>query len=200
MSRDQLHVSVWAAAAIFVVAVGIVRPRRFHWTALTSILLFAALNTGAGVYVLNHYSDPRWSEVASTQLSAPSLAETPLVGQFMGPLDSALKAVVTGVNDFMSFKAALPVALDFLGAAGWALLISFPVGVLVAAINFVVGKRRTAGFEKYRATVDLLKDEVEKLKLHIQGTPGSADLLGLTEQETQSILSSTQTSPTTRLP
>ncbi len=79
------------------------------------VLLFAALNAGAGIYVLNHFGDSRWSPGSEPPLSAPSFSGTPVVGQFLGPLDSALNGVVGGVNDFLAFKHALPVALDFLG-------------------------------------------------------------------------------------
>lgn len=67
----------------------------------------------------------------------------------------------------MAFKQALPIALDFLAAAGWALLLSFPLAILAAGISFAAARRRTADFEKYRATVDLLKDELEQVKRQI---------------------------------
>jgi hypothetical protein len=132
---------------------------------LGAVLLFAALNAGAGIYVLNHVGDPRWSP--GEPLSAPSFSGTPMVGQFLGPLDSALNAVVGGVNEFLAFKQALPVALDFLAASGWALLLSFPLGILATVISYVMDRRRMADFEAYRATVDLLKDELEQVKRQI---------------------------------
>ncbi|MCG2620809.1 hypothetical protein LVY72_02650 [Arthrobacter sp. I2-34] len=58
-------------------------------------------------------------------------------------------------------------ALDFLAASGWALLVSFPLAILAAGIRYTVARRRTADFEKYRATVDLLKDELEQVKRQI---------------------------------
>ena len=57
----------------------------------------------------------------------PSFSGTPVIGQFLGPLDSALNGVVGGVNEFLAFKQALPVALDFFASSGWALLVSFPL-------------------------------------------------------------------------
>ncbi len=71
------------------------------------------------------------------------------------------------MNEFLAFKQALPVALDFLAASGWALLVLFPLAVLAAGISFAAARRRTADFEKYRATVDLLKDELEQVKWQI---------------------------------
>ncbi|MFE4833936.1 hypothetical protein ACFRAU_04545 [Arthrobacter sp. NPDC056691] len=133
---------------------------------LGAVLLFAALNAGAGIYVLNHVGDPRWSD-GEPPLSAPSFSGTPMVGQFLGPLDSALNSVVGGVNAFLAFKQALPIALGFLGTSGWALMVSFPLGILATVITYVMDRRRAADFEKYRATVDQLKVELEQVKRQI---------------------------------
>ncbi|WP_051420893.1 hypothetical protein [Paenarthrobacter nicotinovorans] len=168
VSPDQLPVFIWVATAVFVIAGGIFQPRRFHWTALGAVVGFAALNAVAGLYVLNHYADPRWSSQAVSRLSAPSLADTPLGGQFMGPLDSALVSVVTGVSEFLAFKEALPVALDFMATAGWALLVSFPVAVITVSVSFMLARRCAASFEKYKVAVDVLKVELEALKRQIE--------------------------------
>lgn len=166
ISRDELSIFSWVAATVFALAVGVWRPRRFHWTVLGSVLLFAALNAGAGIYVLNHVGDPRWS-AGEPPLSAPSFSGTPMVGQFLGPLDDSLNAVVGGVNAFLAFKQALPIALGFLGTSGWALLVSFPLGLLATVISYILERRRKADFEKYRATVDQLKVELEQVKRQI---------------------------------
>lgn len=177
ISRDQLGIFTWVAAAVFALAVGVWRPRRLHWTVLGAVLLFAALNAGAGIYVLNRVGDPRWS-AGEQPLSAPSFAGTPMVGQFLGPLDSALNAVVGGVNAFLAFKQALPIALGFLGTSGWALLVSFPLGILATVVSYVVERRRKADFDKYRATVDQLKIELEQIKRQISsGTSVGTALL-----------------------
>lgn len=89
------------------------------------------------------------------------------MGQFLEPLDSARNGVVGGVNEFLAFKQALPVAMDFLAASGWALLVTFPLAILAAGISFAAARRRTADFKKYRATVDLLQDELEQVKRQI---------------------------------
>jgi len=167
MSRDELSIYSWVAAGVFALVAGIWRWRRLHWTALNSVLLFAALNASAGIYVLAHFGDPRWSAGAEPPLSAPSFSGTPLVGQYLGSLDSVLNSVVGGVNQFLAFKNALPVALDFLATSGWALLVSFPLAVLAGVINYIVARRRAADFKKYRATVDLLQEELEQLKRQI---------------------------------
>lgn len=167
ISSDGLRILPWVAAIAFALVAAVWRPRRSHLAALGAVLLFAALNAGAGVYVLSHVGDARWSAGGDSRLSAPSFSGTPVVGQFLGPLDSALNQVVGGVNEFLAFQQALPVALDFFAAAGWALLVSFPVAIIAVAISYAEARRRRAEFEHYRAAVDLLKGEVELLKRRI---------------------------------
>jgi hypothetical protein len=74
------------------------------------------------------------------------------------------------VNDFLAFKQALPIAMDFLALSGWALLLSFPLAVLAAVISFAMARRRSADFEKYRTKVDLLEDELEQVKRQISAS------------------------------
>lgn len=167
ISGDGLRILPRVAAIAFALVAAVWRPRRFHLAALGAVLLFAALNAGIGVYVLNHVGDARWSVRGESRLSAPSFSGIPLVGQFLGPLDSALNQVVGGVNDFLAFKQALPVALDFFAAAGWALLASFPLAIIAVAVSYAEARRRRAEFEDYRAAVDLLKGDVELLKRQI---------------------------------
>lgn len=167
MSLDALHAFTWVAPAVVALVAGVLLRRSFHWIAVGAVLLFAALNAAAGIYVLNHFSEPRWSPEGNAPLSAPSLSETPMVGEFLVPLDSALEGVVGGVNDFRAFQQALPIALDFLAASGWALLVSFPLVILAACVSFAKARRRKAEFTKYRATVDSLKDELEQVKRQI---------------------------------
>lgn len=167
ISSDGLRILPWVAAIAFALVATVLRPRRFHLTALGAVLLFAALNAGVGVYVLNHVGDARWSAGGESRLSAPSFSGTPVVGEFLGPLDSALNGVVGGVNDFLAFQQALPVALDFFAAAGWALLASFPLAIVAVAVGYGEARRRRAEFEDYRAAVDLLHGEVELLKRQI---------------------------------
>ncbi|WP_433875163.1 hypothetical protein [Sinomonas atrocyanea] len=164
MSRDDLRTWSWLLPIAFALALGFWRPRRFHWTALGAVLLFAALNAGTGIYILNHFGDQRWNTGGEQPLTAPSFSGTPIVGQFLGPLDSALNGVVGGVNEFLALKQALPVAMDFFTASGWALLASFPLAILAASVTYAQARRRRAEFEEYRATVDQLKDELAQVK------------------------------------
>ena len=167
ISRDQFHIYSWGVAAAYLLVFGILRWRSLHLTALGSVVLFAALNAGAGIYVLGHIGDSRWSAGGEPSLSAPSFSGTPVVGEYLAPLDSALQSVVGGVNEFLAFKQALPVALEFFAVSGWALLVSVPLAVIAAIISFNRARRRKADFEKYRATVDQLKIELEQVKSQI---------------------------------
>ncbi|KQQ98441.1 hypothetical protein ASF72_18540 [Arthrobacter sp. Leaf141] len=154
------------AAALLIVG-GLCNWRKIHWTALGSIFVFAAVNAGAGIYVLNHLTDARWAPEGTESLTAPSFAGTPLVGQYLGPLDSALASVMSGVNDFQTFQHALPVALGFLGTSSLALLWSFPMMIVTLVISFFVGRRERSRFRKYRSTVDRLSVELEQVKLQL---------------------------------
>ncbi|MHA7190533.1 hypothetical protein ACX80N_09620 [Arthrobacter sp. MDT2-16] len=167
MSLDVLRIFTWVVPAVVALVAGVLFRRSLHWIALGAVLLFAALNAAAGMYVLNHFSDTRWSPEGMKQLSAPSLSDTPLVGEFLVPLDSAMEGVVGGVNDFRAFQQALPVTLDFLATSGWALLVAVPVAIVAAVVSFINARRRKAEFRKYFATVDSLKDELEQIKRQI---------------------------------
>ncbi|MDQ0095022.1 hypothetical protein [Paeniglutamicibacter psychrophenolicus] len=167
LSLEQLHSYSWGIAAGVLLVLGVYRWRSLHWTVVGSVMLFAALNAGAGIYVLSTVGDSRWSAGEESSLSAPSFAETPVVGGYLVPLDSALHAVVGGVNEFMAFKQALPIALEFLATSGIALLVSFPLAIIAAIVSFIVARRHKANFEKFRATVDQLKVELEQVKFQI---------------------------------
>lgn len=164
---DQLHIYSSGIAAAFLLVFGIFFWRSLHWIAFGSVLLFAALNAAAGIYILTTVGDSRWSVGGEPSLSAPSFAGTPVVGEYLVPLDSALQSVVGEVNDFLAFKQALPVALEFLATSGLALLVSIPVAMIAAIISFFIARRRKTDFDTYRATVDQLKDELEQVKRQI---------------------------------
>ncbi|WP_149955233.1 hypothetical protein [Zafaria cholistanensis] len=167
MSLDNLRTLSWVVPTVLLLAAGLVSWRTLHWSAVGSVLLFAALNVAAGIYILNHLGDPRWSAGGEPPLSAPSFSETPMVGQFLEPLDAALNAVVGQVNAFLAFQQGLSVAMEFLAISGWALLAAFPLALLAVIISYINAQRRAADFKKYRATVDLLQEELAELKRQI---------------------------------
>lgn len=140
-------------------------PRRAHVAALGSVIVLGAANIGAGIYVLSHVGDGRWR--AGERLSDPSLTEIPVVGGFLGPLDSFLGGVADGVNGFIDFSAALPVALDFFIAAGWALFASLPMAAFALAASYRAVKRRRAEFAGYKLQLEDLRAELDGIKRHL---------------------------------
>jgi hypothetical protein len=136
-----LRILPWVAAIVFALAAGFWRPRKLHWTALASVLLFAALNAGAAIYVLNHFNDPRWSPGKDKSLSAPSFSGTPIVVSSWAPWIPLWTTWSAGCERVPRVQQALPVALEFLAASGWALLASFPLAILAAGIGFTMARR-----------------------------------------------------------
>jgi hypothetical protein len=51
-----------------------------------------------------------------------------------------MSGVADRINEFIDFRAALPVALEFSAAAGWALFISLPLAVLALIVSHRGGK------------------------------------------------------------
>lgn len=176
LNREDLSVAIWVCVSVFTVAMGIWRRRQLQWVALSSVTLFAALNAGAGIYVLRTVGDSRWAQEGTVPLSAPSLSEAPLVGQYLDPLDSALQSMVGSVNSLVAFQQALPVALDFFTKSGWALLIAIPLMLLVAVMSYRVARRRKRELNNYRATVDQLKIDLDQVKAHLETLDGAPNL------------------------
>lgn len=133
VNREWLAALTWLAALCAGVAVLLWRRRRSDLAALAAVVVFAAVNVGAGIYVLNHLADGRWGGDAHARLDPPSLSGAPVVGQFLQPLDAAMADLAGRANDFIDFQTALPVALGFFAAAGWALAVLVPVGLWAAA-------------------------------------------------------------------
>jgi hypothetical protein len=137
-------------------------PRRLQWAALGAAIVFVAASIGAGIYVLAHPNDPRWP--AGTQLSAPSLSGTPLVGEYLQPLDFLTHSVVGGVNDLRGFQQAFPVALNFFTMAGWGCLALVPLGIFALAASYVEQKRRKAEFSRYKSAVEELQQQLRDVQ------------------------------------
>ena len=102
-----------------------------------------------------------------SELDAPSLADTPVVGQFLGSLDALLVGVVDGVNEFTDFRASLPVAVDFLAAAGWALAVAVPLGLVALVVSYRDAQRRKAEFAGFSFQVEALSTELDEIKRHV---------------------------------
>ncbi|MCU1548642.1 MAG: hypothetical protein JWO29_1593 [Arthrobacter sp.] len=167
VSGEGLRTLTWISAIVSGIGLGFWRPRRLDLAALGSAVVLGMANIGAGIYVLSHLGDDRWDGAAEDRLGAPSLSDTPVVGQFLESLDTLMGGVVDGVNGFIDFRAALPVALEFFTAAGWALSLSLPLAVLALVVSFREAKRRKAEVARYTLQVEELKAELEEIKRHL---------------------------------
>jgi hypothetical protein len=166
VSTEWLKALTWITAATAGVAILLWR-RRLDQAGLAAVVVFMAASAGAGIYVLNHLGDGRWGGDQQAKLSPPPLSDTPVVGNFLEPLEGMLGGVTDGVNEFTDFQSALPVALDFLVAAGWALALSVPLALVVLAVNAREARRRTREFTAYKAQVEQLRQELEQVKRHV---------------------------------
>lgn len=167
VSIEWLRALTWIIAAVAGAALLLWRPRRPDFAVLAAIVVFMAASTGAGNYVLNHLGDGRWGGDGQPKLSPPPLSDTPVVGQFLEPLEGALGGVTDGVNEFIDFRSALPVALDFFAWAGWALALSLPVALVAMALNARAARRRNAEFAAYKADIEQLRTQLEQVKRHV---------------------------------
>ncbi|MFN3925159.1 MAG: hypothetical protein ACK4K6_16175 [Pseudarthrobacter sp.] len=167
VSTEWLRALTWIAAAAAGLAALLWRPRRPHLAGLAAVLVFMAASAGAGIYVLNHLGDGRWGGDRQSWLSPPPLSDAPMVGQFLEPLEGMLGGVADGVNEFVDFRSALPVALEFFAAAGWALALSVPLALVAMAAGARAARRRTAELTAYRAEVEQLRKELDHVKRHV---------------------------------
>ncbi|WP_171046673.1 hypothetical protein [Pseudarthrobacter sp. NamE5] len=167
VSIEWLRALTWITAVVAGAALFLWRPPRPDLALLASIVVFMAASAGAGIYVLNHLGDGRWGGDGQPKLSPPELSGTPVVGKFLEPLEGALGGVTNGVNEFVDFRSALPVALDFFAAAGWALALSVPVALAALAVNARLAGRRNAEFAAYKTEVEQLRTELEHVKRHV---------------------------------
>jgi hypothetical protein len=85
----------------------------------------------------------------------------------LGDLDPVLNGVVDGVNEFIDFRAALPVAMEYLAAAGWALVVAVPLGLLALIASYREAQRRKADFARYSLRVEELSAELQEIKRHL---------------------------------
>jgi hypothetical protein len=166
VSTEWLRALTWITAAAAGLAV-LLWWRRLDLAALAAVEAFLAASLCAGIYVLNHLGDGRWGGDQQAKLSPPPLSDTPMVGKFLEPLEGMLGGVTDGINEFGDFRSALPVALDFFAAAGWALAFSVPVAMVALAAGAKAARQRQAEFAVYQADVEQLRNELEHLKRHV---------------------------------
>lgn len=177
VSSDWLKNLTWIVALAFTAVVLLLRRfRRPDLALFAGVHVFIAASLAAGIYVLNHLGEGRWGGDKEAKLDPPSFSETPMVGQFLEPLDGTLSGVADVVNEFVDFRAAFPVALDFFVAAGWALAAAVPVGLCVLIGNAWETKRRKAEFAASRKELAQLRAELEGIKQHV-GYRSGADII-----------------------
>ncbi|MBT2566886.1 hypothetical protein J7I84_10345 [Arthrobacter sp. ISL-85] len=172
INREWLAALAWTAAVSAFAGVLVWRRRRADLAALAAVVVFMAANVGAGIYVLNHAADGRWGGDTQPKLAPPPLSGAPVVGQFLEPLDGTLAGMAGSVNDFIDFQAALPVALGFFAAAGWALAVSVPVALAAAAVQARQARRRRAELAAWQGETEKLRAELDAVKRHV----GYADI------------------------
>lgn len=68
------------------------------------------------------------------------------------------------MNEFTDFRASLPVAVEFLGAAGWALAVAVPLGLVALVVSFRDAQRRKAEFARFSLQVEQLSMELDEIK------------------------------------
>lgn len=168
VSVDWIKALTWISAIATGLLLGLWRPRRLTLAALGSVGVYMAANAGAGIYVLNHVGDPRWTSRAEDKFNAPTLTETPVVGRFLESLDALMRGVVDNINHFVDFRAALPMAMEFLVAAGWALVIFLPLALAALVGAYAETKRHQAEFLKYKLQMEELQRDFEDMKRHLR--------------------------------
>lgn len=167
VSLDWIKALTWLCAIATGLLLAFWRRRRLDLAALGSVIVYAITSAGAGIYVLNHVGDPRWSSKTEDRLGAPPLTETPVVGRYLGSLEDLIRGVADSVNQLMDFQAALPVALEFFASTGWAFAVSLPLALAALVVGHVESKRRKAEFVQYKIEVDDLKLELEEIRRHL---------------------------------
>lgn len=172
VNGEWLKNLTWIAAIVAGLLLALWRYLRPDLAALGAVLVFAAANIAAGVYVLFHLGDGRWGGDARERLVAPTLGGTPMIGQFLKPVDGLLSGLADGVNEFNDVQAALPVAAGFLASAGWAFAIAAPLCIVSLVVSFFVAQHRKAEFLRVTRQVQDLCAEVAELKRLVGATRG----------------------------
>ena len=128
---------ILAVIAGLVVGVGIyfLYFRKWYWGLASAVFTYVIVTAGAGLYVLLHINDPRWSAGKEPLLEAPKVSEAPLIGQYLEPLGDFLNSTANSINDFVAFRHALPVAQEFFTFALWGLIIFVPVMITALVMS-----------------------------------------------------------------
>lgn len=138
--------------------------KRWYWALFATVFTYMIVTAGIGVYVLMHINDARWSEGEAPLLQAPSVGNTPVIGEMMRPLDDFMRDATTSINELVSFRHALPVAQDFFALSGWALVALVPVAIMALVVSRFKSATLFLRFERLAATVQTQGAEIEALR------------------------------------
>lgn len=164
LNGDGLKNLTWIVAIAAGLLLCLRQYRRVDLAALGAVVVFAVANVAAGIYVLCHLGDGRWGGDAHERLVAPSLAGTPMIGQFLAPVDGLLSGLAEGFNEFTDIQAALPVAAGFMGTAIWASAVAVPLCIVALVVGFIVASRQKAAFKRVTADIKRLNEEIVELR------------------------------------
>lgn len=138
--------------------------KRWYWALFATVFTYMIVTAGIGVYVLMHINDARWSVGKAPLLQAPSMGNTPVIGEMMRPLDDFMRDTAMSINELVSFRHALPVAQDFFALSGWALLALIPVAIMALAVSRFKSATLFLRFERLAATVHTQGAEIAALR------------------------------------
>lgn len=141
-------------------------PHKWQWAIFGSVLTFMVTTASVGIYVLMHINDPRWSAGRDPLVQAPSFSDTPVVGQYLDPLDGFLNNTAASINEITAFRHAVPVANEFFGLAGWAFLV-----LIVVTIAAILISKFQPSPEKRE--IRQLREELSEVKRYVGMPPDS---------------------------
>lgn len=135
ISVETFKILVVAVALLVGVGVFFSFYKKWQWALFGAVMTYALATAGVGTYILLHINDPRWSVGKEPLVTAPSITNTPVIGQYLEPLNGFLNNTAASINELAAFRHALPLAQEFFALAGWALLALIPLGVIALFVS-----------------------------------------------------------------
>ena len=175
ISVDGFKVIAVVLAALVGAGVYLGFFRKWYWALFAVTFTYMVVSAGIGVYVLMHFTDPRWSMGKEPLLQAPAVGDTPVVGELLRPLEGFLQDAATSINDLAAFRHALPVAQEFFALAGWALLLLIPVTIMALAVSRFKQATMFLRVERLVAKVNAQDAEIKALKRKVDGPAPETD-------------------------
>jgi hypothetical protein len=142
--------------------------KKWQWALFGAVFAYMATTAGVGLYILLHINDPRWSAGREPLLKAPSISDTPIIGQYLEPLNGFLDNTATSINELTAFRYALPVAQEFFGLAGWAFLALLPVTALALFVSRIQAANQAT---RQRQELRRLRIALDETRRHVGMDP-----------------------------